>query len=79
MSSTIHKYFKKSFDGLLIMVQLDPVSLTGVELIVDGDGTIVKNEREFDSDIYDDLEIDEFEPSSPLEFNLYLKNLGQKI
>jgi hypothetical protein len=58
------------------MVQLDPVSLTGIELIVDGDGTIVKNEREFDSEIYDDLEIDEFEPASPLEFNLYLKKLA---
>jgi len=75
MSSSIHKYYKKSFDGLLILVQLDPITLTGVELIVDGDGTIVKNEREFDSDIYEDLEIDEFEPASPLEFNLYLKKL----
>lgn len=24
MSQLVHKYFKKSFDGLLILVQLDP-------------------------------------------------------
>ena len=75
MAKSIHKYYKKSFEGLLILVQLNPINLTGVELIVDSDGTVVKNDREFDSDIYDDLEVDEFEPASPLEFNLYLNKL----
>lgn len=75
MSQLVHKYFKKSFDGLLILVQLDPINLTGVELIIGDDGKIVRNEREFDADIYEDLEVDEFKPASPLEFNLYLNEL----
>ena len=61
---------------MLILVQLDPINLRGVELIVNNDGQVIRTEREFDSDIYDDLEVDEFEPASPLEFNLYLKNLA---
>lgn len=76
MSSAIHKYYKKSHQGLLILVQLNPVTLTGVELIVDEEGRMVKTNREFDADIYQDLEVDEFKEASPLEFNLYLKNLA---
>lgn len=60
---------------MLILVQLDPVNLKGVELIVSKDGQVIRTERTFDKDIYEDLEEDEFEPGSPLEFNLYLKNL----
>ncbi|GJM28202.1 MAG: hypothetical protein DHS20C17_08370 [Cyclobacteriaceae bacterium] len=75
MSQTIHQYFKKSFDGLLILIQLDPVKLTGVELIVDENGTTVKTDREYDQEIYQDLEADDFETGSALEFNLYLKDL----
>jgi hypothetical protein len=59
-------------EGLLILLQLDPVNLRGVELIIDQQGTTVKTEREFDEEIYQDLVADEFEPASPLEFNLYL-------
>ena len=60
---------------MLILVQLDPVNLTGVELIISKDGQVIRTERTFDEDIYEDLEADEFEPGSALEFNLYLKNL----
>lgn len=75
MSTHIHNYYKKAFDGLLILVRLDPVNLTGIELIIDEQGTMVKNQREFDEEIYHDLEADEFEPASPLEFQLYLNRL----
>ena len=75
MSSIVHHYYKKSFDGLLILVQLDPVELTGVELLIDSNGQIVKSKRQYDSDIYSDLEEDNFVTASALEFNLYLKGL----
>ena len=75
MTTTLHRYFKKTFDGLLVLVQLDPERLTGVELLVDENGQVVRTERVFDEDIYQDLEVDEFEAASPLEFNLYLKGL----
>ncbi len=60
---------------MLILVQVDPVNLNGVELIISQDGQVIRTDREFDPDIYQDLEVDEFEPGNPLEFNLYLKNL----
>ena len=78
MNASLCSYYKKSFEGLLILVQLDPVTLKGIELIIDEDGRMVRTDREFDEDIYLDLEEDEFEKASPLEFNLYLKGLGGK-
>ena len=45
MSSIVHHYYKKSFDGLLILVQLDPAALTGVELIIDSNGQTVKDQK----------------------------------
>jgi hypothetical protein len=76
VTKSLCKYFKKSHEGLLILVQLDPARLTGVELIVDEAGQVVRTDREFDEYIYHDLAVDEFETASPLEFNLYLKGLG---
>ena len=76
MTSTVHKYYKKSIDGLLVLVQLDPVHLKGVELQIDPHGHVLRTEREFDEDIYEDLAIDDFETASPLEFNLYLQGLS---
>jgi len=76
LSNRIHNYYKKNFDGLLILLRIDPVALTGIELIIDEEGTMVKNEREFDQEIYEDLEADEFESANPLEFNLYLNRLN---
>ena len=75
MSSIVHHYYKKSFDGLLILVQLNPAELTGVELIIDSNGHTVKTNRQYDSEIYGDLEEDDFVTANALEFNLYLKGL----
>lgn len=70
------KYFKRVFDDYKVLVQVNPEDFTGVELIIHPSGKIEKTIMEFDDEIYDDLEVDEFEPCSPLEFNLYLKGLG---
>ena len=58
MSRSVHKYFKKSLEELMILVQLDPINLKGVELIVSKDGQVIRTERTFDEDIYEDLEED---------------------
>jgi hypothetical protein len=76
-SNIVHQYFKKEWEGSLILVQVDPVHYTGLELIVHPSGEIEKTSREFDEEIFDDLEADEFVPASPLEFNLYLKGLAK--
>ncbi len=71
----IHEYFKKEVDGAKILVQINPDSLYGLELIVHPDGSVDKTKRQFESDIYEDLAEDEFDIASPLEFNLYLKGI----
>jgi len=72
---TIHQYYKGEIDGLKVLVQVDPEQLTGLELIINEEGDVVKTKRKFDKEIYDDLAEDGFIQSSALEFNLYLKGI----
>jgi len=71
----IHKYYKKETEEFKILVQINPESFHGLELIVFQDKSIKKTKRVFDEEIYDDLAEDEFEDCSPLEFNLNLKGI----
>jgi hypothetical protein len=71
----IHQYFKKEIDKDKILVQVNPESLRGIEILVDSTGAIKKTKRVFDALIFEELNADEFKPCSPLEFNLYLKGL----
>jgi hypothetical protein len=71
----IHQYFKKTFSNCTIIVQIDPERLRGVELTIHKNGALEKRKLDFDQEIFNDLEHDQFTPSSPLEFNLYLKGL----
>lgn len=74
----VHEYFKKEFDDFKILVQINPASLRALELTVESTGQVSKRKLQFDTDIYEDLSVDGFERSSPLEFNLYLKGLTKK-
>ena len=74
----VHQYFKKELEEGTILVQVNPYEFTGLELLVSKEGHIRKTEREFEEDIFDDLEEDGFAPSSALEFNLYLNGLKGK-
>ncbi len=69
----IHIYYKRVFDNYTVLVQVNPEDFTGIELIVHPDGKVEKTKMEYDEEIYEDLAVDEFKESSPLEFNLYLK------
>lgn len=69
----INKYYKRIFDDYTVLVQVNPENYIGIELIVHPDGKVEKTKMEYDEDIYEDLAVDEFKESSPLEFNLYLK------
>lgn len=75
MQNIVHEYYKRQFDDFTIIVQVNPVSLRGTELTIHKNGEIEKRKLEFDEDIFDDLKEDNFEKSSALEFNLYLKGL----
>lgn len=69
--STMPKYFKRVFDDYLVLVKVNPVDFTGTELIVHPDGTVEKTEMDFDEEIFEDLQVDEFVAGNALEFNLY--------
>ncbi|MGB3465012.1 MAG: hypothetical protein WBA74_07075 [Cyclobacteriaceae bacterium] len=71
----IHKYFKKETEDFKILVQINPETYQGLELIVLPDNSVQKTKRSFDEEIYEDLEADEFEDCSPIEFNLNLKGI----
>lgn len=75
MKDIVHEYYKKEFEDFMILLQLNPVNFTGVELTIPKTGKLEKRKLEFDEDIYEDLEVDEFVKSSALEFNIYLKGL----
>lgn len=72
MAKAISQYFKRIFDDYQVLVMVNPTDFSGTELIVHPDGKIEKTEMEFDEDIFDDLEADEFQTCSPLEFQLRL-------
>lgn len=69
----VYKYFKRVFEDYQVLVGVNPIDFTGIELIVHPGDKVEKTDMQFDEDIYEDLEVDEFKESSPLEFQLYMK------
>lgn len=69
----VYKYFKRVFDDYQVLVAVNPIDYSGIELIIHPDEKVEKNDMQYDKDIYEDLEVDEFKESSPLEFQLYMK------
>ena len=74
----VQQYFKKTIDDYAVLVQVNPATYEGVEIIVHPDGRIEKTKMQYDDEIFEDLAEDEFVAASPLEFNLYLKGLAGK-
>lgn len=72
MAKAISQYFKRVFEDYQVLVMVNPSDYTGVELIIHPDGSVEKTEIVFDEDIFEDLEVDEFQACSPLEFQLQL-------
>jgi hypothetical protein len=69
----VFKYFKRVFDDYQVLVSINPIDFSGTELIIHPDDKVEITKMQYDEDIYEDLEVDEFTESSPLEFQLYMK------
>lgn len=69
----VFKYFKRVFDDYQVLVSVNPIDFTGTELIVHPDERVEITKMNYDEEIFDDLAVDEFVESSPLEFQLYMK------
>jgi hypothetical protein len=74
-SNIVHQYFKKEFEESTILVKVNPLLFSGVEITIHKGGELEMRELEFDHEIFDDLKEDGFVESSPLEFNLYYSGL----
>ncbi len=75
-SNIVHQYFKKEFEGTQILIKVNPIEFKGIEISISKKGETEMRELEFDSEIFEDLKRDGFEPSSALEFNLYFAGLA---
>lgn len=73
---SLPQYFKRVFDDYQVLVKVNADDFSGTELIIHPDGRVEKTEMEFDKEIFEDLEVDEFVNCSPLEFNLHLAKAG---
>ena len=73
----IHQYFKQQFEGITVLVQVDPETFRGMEITIHEGGKMEKRKMQFDDQIFEDLSHDGFKASSALEFNLYLKGLSK--
>lgn len=75
-NNIVHQYYKKQLpDGIRILVKVNPIQLTGMEITLSPDGQPHFRELTFDEEIFNDLKEDSFDPCSPLEFNIYLSGL----
>jgi hypothetical protein len=74
-SNIVHQYFKKEFEEAIILVKVNPILFSGTEITVHKSGEMEMREVEFDEEIFDDLSLDGFQESGPLEFNLYYSGL----
>jgi hypothetical protein len=74
-SNIVHQYFRKAFSDFTILVKVNPIHLSGIELTILANGKITARELEFDKSIHEDLSTDGFEEASALEFNLYYSGL----
>lgn len=75
-SNIVHQYFKKEMEDMTILVRVNPIQYKGLEITLPKVGEPEMRELEFDENIFDDLKVDEFVESSPLEFNLYYSGLA---
>lgn len=72
VAKAISQYFKRIFDDYQVLVMINPQDFSGVELIVHPDGKIEKTDIFADEEIFEDLQVDEFQTCSALEFQLLL-------
>lgn len=74
-SNIVHQYFKKEDKNGRTLLKVNPIHLTGIEIVIPGEGEVESNEIELTSEFETDLKAEGFEGSSALEFNLYWSGL----
>ena len=70
-SNIVHQYFKKEDEASKILIKLNPLNFTCIELTIAKDKAIALQELQFDESIITDLKNDNFIEVNAMEFNLY--------
>jgi len=74
-SNIVHQYFKKEDESGKTLLKVNPIHLTGIEVLIPPEGEPESNEIELPKEFEADLTAEGFGPCSPLEFNLYWSGL----
>jgi hypothetical protein len=74
-SNIVHQYFKKEDENGKTLIKVNPIHLTGVEIIVPVKGEAESNEVELTGEFETELKKEGFQACSPLEFNLHWSGL----
>ena len=71
----VHQYFKKEMEDGKVLLKVNPIHLTGLELIVHRDGKLTSREIEVGEAIAEELKAEAFVEVNGMEFNLLLSGL----
>lgn len=74
-SNIVHQYFKKEDQGGKTLLKINPIHLSGIEIIIPVKGEPESHEIEVPNTFEAELPKEGYEACSPLEFNLYLNGL----
>ena len=74
-SNIVHQYFRKEDENGKTLLKVNPIHLTGVEIVVPVKGEPESSEIELTAGFEADLKEEGFEGCSPMEFNLYCTGL----
>jgi hypothetical protein len=74
-NNIVHLYFRKEDEHGKSLLKINPIHLTGLEIVVPAKGEPESHEIEVPDTFETELPKEGFEACSPLEFNLYLNGL----
>jgi hypothetical protein len=74
-SNIVHQYFRKETGDRLVLIKVNPLLFTGMEITVPLTGELQLREFEFDETFEPALVADGFQPTGAMEFNLYFSGL----
>jgi len=75
-SNIVHQYFKKENEKGKVLLKINPIYLTGVEITIPSDGEAETNDIEVTGDFETALPKEGFQACNPFEFNLYWAGLA---
>ena len=74
-SNIVHQYFKREDEQGKVLLKVNPIHLTGIQITIPTKGEAESEEIEVPNTFEAELPKEGFQVASPLEFNLYWTGL----